>query len=74
MAARTMGARGEGAREEGARAVTLTPPSPPSPSVSVAKDVPTLLADGDELGLGDVRLRVRLTQVRDDGAGENDER
>ena len=31
--------------------------------VSVAKDLPILLADGDELCLGDVRLRVALERA-----------
>ena len=53
------------------------PPRPPHTHSlrrsAVPKDVPTLLADGDELGLGDVRLRVRLTRVREE-AEENDAR
>ena len=42
------------------------PPTHPPPllrSVSVAKDQPILLADGDELCLGDVRLRVGLERA-----------
>ena len=36
---------------------------PPSRSAPVEKDKPILLSDGDELGLGDVRLRVRLERA-----------
>ncbi len=47
------------------------PAPPPSPhpltlfslSVAIPKDQPILLADGDELGLGDVKLRVRLQKA-----------
>jgi hypothetical protein len=42
------------------------PPLPPPPmlrSASVPKDQPILLADGDELCLGDVRLRVGLERA-----------
>ena len=49
-------------------------PPPPSPllppSVTVPKDQPILLADGDELGLGDVKLRVRL-RLSTGAGGEN---
>lgn len=38
------------------------------------KDKPILLSDGDELGLGDVRLRVNLRRAAaEEGAKENAE-
>ena len=44
----------------------------PTRSAQVPKDKPILLADGDELGLGDVRLRVSLRRAAaEDGDEEN---
>ena len=49
------------------------PSAPPLPlpcSSSVEKDQPILLANGDELSLGDVRFRVALERV---AAGEEEQ-
>ncbi len=39
--------------------------------MSVAKDKPILLADGDELSLGDVRIRISLERAAEEVEQEN---
>lgn len=78
-----MGAPRSRSAARGVRAAALNSPSPPlcasrpplhppPRSAQVPKDKPILLADGDELGLGDVRLRVSLRRAAaEDGDEEN---